>query len=132
MEGEINKSYWARRIKIQGIDVILPRPLKIGLDTVLMITGALASYFSGYIIGLAFDNMPNVNETIPNIINYISGIDIRRNVHGFFAATGGLYGMFSSGSYVNRNNLRLENAVISFWPLYRLDCKSEDSVNDTK
>lgn len=114
---------WAKRTEHNnGITVTRSTLPKTALDLGLKVAGAAAMYGIGRLVGEGVDHIPYLNEWIPQVVDYVSAIDIQGNIDGLVGLMGGIYGLSKSG--VHLDDKTLEAKEIALTPIH-LNCKSE-------
>jgi len=97
-----------------GISLTTPTFTKITLDLGLKVAGTAVCYGIGTLVGEIADQIPYLNQWIPQAVNHVSGINVEGNLHGLVALLGGLYGFANSGTKVSEDNpSKLEKIELS-------------------
>ena len=100
--------------------------------TIATIIGTVGMYYAGRLIGKGIENIPYINEAVPQIIEHISGLDISGNIKGLAGIIGGVVGYLGSGelrdSKTQRNLLYRAYPIMSVntpprRPIPRIDCE---------
>ncbi len=81
---------------------IIKRPTakKRALDLSLKVAGATVFYGLGMLAGEVMDNIPYINQWIPQAVDYVSGIDVAGNLDGLVGLLGAVYGSRTSGTEI--------------------------------
>jgi len=100
---------------VGGIKLTTRRPTlkKAVCDLALKGAGAAAMFGIGALIGEVADHIPYINTLIPQVIDYVSGIDVAGNLDGLVGILGGVYGLSRSGVKVDEDTLRAKEAVLT-------------------
>ena len=103
---EVTNGKWETKIRYaDGSISRTPTKRKQALDLSLKIAGAFAFYWIGRGVGEGLDNLPYVNEWIPNFVNYhIPGIDITDKLDRIVGILGGVYGFIKTKTDVHKYN----------------------------
>ncbi len=87
-----------------GETLTRPNAKKVALDLGLKVAGTAACYGIGMLVGELMDNIPYINQWIPQAVDYVSGIDVAGNLDGLVGLLGGLYGLSNSGTETFEDN----------------------------
>lgn len=74
-----------------------PRFKKIALDLGMKVIGCTALYWLGQGAGELMDHIPGVREYVPQLMEYISGVDFTGNLNGLMGCVGIAAGLKASG-----------------------------------
>ncbi|AJF61644.1 TPA: hypothetical protein HA239_03865 [Candidatus Woesearchaeota archaeon] len=96
-----------------------PNFRKVAFDIALKAAGAALCYTAGMFAGDLLEQVPYVNQAVPQAVEYVSDIDIASNIGGLTGLIGGLYGLVYSGSKIGDDPDRLESITISSVKLYQ-------------
>jgi hypothetical protein len=113
----VTKTDWASRTEYDsGHSLTRMTVKKMAIDSVLKIAGGAVMYSAGRLLGEGIDNVPYLNEWIPQVVKYVSGIEVQNSVDGLGGLAGLIYGVAKSG--VSLDDESLEIKKISVAPFY--------------
>lgn len=107
------KTTWAKRTEYDGVTVTRSTLPKIALDAGLKLAGAAVMYGLGTLIGEGMDHIVYLKEWIPQVVNYVSGIDVYGNIDGLMGLLGAIHGLIKSGIHLDDETLEAKKLVLT-------------------
>lgn len=101
-----------KRVSDNGISKVTTYTLrKTAADIGLGVVGGAAMYGLGLLAGDLLDQVPDVKDILPTIVNHLSGIDVRGNLDGLVGLIGAFYGFATTGLKLNDDTMLPEKIV---------------------
>ena len=117
---EVRETNWATQRK-----TIHPSFKTKAVRTLLKAGGAVCTYYLCRTLGEGIDHIPDVNQIIPHMVNYVSGLDIQGHIDGLTGLLGGIYGWRHSGMNLDSDTLKPKRYVLQ--PLiFDIGCTPEE------
>lgn len=108
---EDESTEWYNIKKKGTVTIAYPTTKTALIDLGLRIGGCVAMYGIGLLVGDILNNIPYVNQTIPDAVKYVSHIDVEGNLDGLLALVGGIYGYAKSGLKLDKTKAVVKKIV---------------------